>query len=152
MKDELIEKLAELEHIQWEYWSQNIAETEKISPERLERWKQCWKSYNQLDEKTKEQDRKWAKKVIKIINKHNHKDIPNCKEFTQKIIAIGSFENKVRYLLEDFFFKEGWSKRTNPKNMKEGYNSELTYNEDIIKHFIEDFIRFAKKEYEIKLK
>ena len=65
---DLIEKLAELEHEQWIYWSKNIAETEQIASNRLERWKNLWCPYSELTEEQKEQDREWARKVLQIVN------------------------------------------------------------------------------------
>lgn len=61
------EKLAALEHDQWVKWSQQIAKTENISADRLTRWKKLWIPYSQLSESYKDDDRKWADKVIKII-------------------------------------------------------------------------------------
>jgi hypothetical protein len=65
----LVDLLAQLEHQQWIEWSKTIAKTEKISKSRLQRWNLCWKSYWSLPEETKEQDRKWARKVLKIVRK-----------------------------------------------------------------------------------
>lgn len=67
MKEELIEKLAEIEHEQWIVWSQHIADKDNISKERLERWKTYWIAYSELDEETKELDRYWARKIIKVL-------------------------------------------------------------------------------------
>lgn len=64
---QIIEELAELEHEQWIEFSQEIARTETISEERLKRWKQQWKPYNKLTEAEKEPDRKYARKILKII-------------------------------------------------------------------------------------
>jgi len=65
----LREKLVELEHNQWIYWSKSIANTNSIPEIRLNRWKKLWKPYNKLLEKDKEQDRTWADKVLKILKK-----------------------------------------------------------------------------------
>lgn len=73
--DELLEVLARLEHVQWVAWSKEIAKTEDISPERLERWKRLWKSYSVLSEEQKEQDRKWAKKVLTVLLKERLVDV-----------------------------------------------------------------------------
>ena len=68
--DELIEKLAELEHEQWQKWSKDIAKNENISDDRFNRWaNDCWKPYNELTEEMKEHDRVWARKVLELINK-----------------------------------------------------------------------------------
>lgn len=64
---ELVEKLAELEHNQWVEWSKDLAAKEKLSPERLARWKQFWVPYTKLPEDVKEQDRIWARKVIVVV-------------------------------------------------------------------------------------
>jgi len=87
-KDELIERLAELEHEQWIEWSKNIApELSDLrnaasvplvkdslvlrTTERLQRWSSFWIPYDKLNEKTKEQDRKWARKVLQIFEELN---------------------------------------------------------------------------------
>jgi hypothetical protein len=62
----LIEALAALEHQQWIDWSKTIAEKENLSPERLERWRKLWVPYEELDEKDKESDRAWARKVLAV--------------------------------------------------------------------------------------
>jgi hypothetical protein len=80
------------------------------------------------------------------------KDINFCKDFADKIARVQGFENKVRYLLEDFFFDEGWASKTNKNAMKEGYSQQYTYNHSDIKHFIEDFIRFSVREFNCKKK
>lgn len=67
------EALAELEHDQWIAWSKNIAETETITPARLERWKKLWRPYSELTEAEKDQDREWADKVLSIIRNHHDK-------------------------------------------------------------------------------
>lgn len=61
------ETLAELEHEQWVEWSKNIAASETISLERAERWKKLWKPYAELSEAEKDQDRKYADKIIAAI-------------------------------------------------------------------------------------
>ena len=65
--DDLVEAVAKLEHKQWVHWSKSLAKDEKISKERLERWEKLWCSYSRLPEAQKEQDRIWAKKVLKVI-------------------------------------------------------------------------------------
>ena len=76
----LLEELSELEHEQWEHWSQSVADEFKqiqelaadgkygsiseICQVRLDRWKRNWKPYKELDENTKEFDRVWARKAI----------------------------------------------------------------------------------------
>ena len=71
-----------------------------------------------------------------------------CKAFMEKVAGKQGIENKARYLLEDFFYHEGWMSKTNPKSMKEGYHQEFTYSKSQIAHFIEDFVRLFEKEWE----
>ncbi len=85
-REELIEELAELEHRQWELWSQNIAgELRNIRRDideaadfagamrgidlLLERWRKNWKPYKELDDKVKERDRKWAREALEIMER-----------------------------------------------------------------------------------
>lgn len=63
----LVDELAELEHKQWMEWSQNLAASEKLSKERIERWKKLWIPYKELSEQSKEQDRVWARRAIRIF-------------------------------------------------------------------------------------
>ena len=64
MSKTLLESLAKLEHEQWMAWSKSIAASEKISEERLERWKKLWVEYEDLPEWDKEKDRVWARRAI----------------------------------------------------------------------------------------
>lgn len=65
----LLDKLAELEHKQWLFWSQKLVQTENISLERLKRWKELWVSYDDLSQDQKEQDRIWAKHALDMMIK-----------------------------------------------------------------------------------
>jgi len=68
LQKDLYEELASLEHEQWMDWAKNIAETEKITPERLKRWKEdLFVPYEELPEEEKKKDRVWVNKVLKII-------------------------------------------------------------------------------------
>ena len=79
METELFEKLADLEHQQWIKWSRELAQKEKLSPERVERWAtQCWIPYSELSEGMKEFDREWARKIVKLISEEILKH-QNCK-------------------------------------------------------------------------
>jgi len=69
MNNNLLEKLSEIEHDQWMEWSKDIASKEKISEERKKRWEKLWVPYSELTEEVKEQDRKYARKVIEAILK-----------------------------------------------------------------------------------
>lgn len=82
-KNKLREKLAELEHEQWQNWSYKIKEeldkihqlivNDKGYEARLliskirNRWQENWIPYKQLSEKTKDFDREWADKALKIV-------------------------------------------------------------------------------------
>ena len=66
-KDSLLEQLAKLEHDQWMEWSKDLAAKENISKERKDRWKKLWIPYAELSEKEKEQDRVYARKILKLI-------------------------------------------------------------------------------------
>jgi hypothetical protein len=62
----LLEQIAALEHNQWTEWSKNLAEKEHLSEERLERWQKLWVPYEELNEKEKEADRVWARRVLAV--------------------------------------------------------------------------------------
>lgn len=68
IKNDLLEILASLEHKQWIDWSKQLVKEENISEERVKRWEKYWIPYNNLPEEIKDLDRKYAKKVINIIN------------------------------------------------------------------------------------
>jgi len=67
-KKDLTEELASLEHDQWVEWAKNILDSEDITAERAERWKDLFIPYAELSEEMKEKDREWARKVLKIVN------------------------------------------------------------------------------------
>jgi len=70
-EQEIIEKLAELEHEQWMSWSKNLAQKEKLSGDCMTRWEKLWTPYSNLTEKQKEQDREWARKTLRLFNSIN---------------------------------------------------------------------------------
>ena len=65
MSDEVLERLAELEHEQWLAWSRAVAG--EVSEERRRRWQTCWVPYAELPEEVKEHDRLWARKVLALL-------------------------------------------------------------------------------------
>ena len=88
-RDELLEDLSALEHEQWIHWSKSVYDSiEKLielidvdslsqedvqfietQKERLARWESYWVDYDELSEKVKEQDRKYARKIIEMFEK-----------------------------------------------------------------------------------
>ena len=68
-EDLILEELAAIEHDQWIAWSKNIAETEDLSLDRVSRWRLLWVPYVDLSEEMKEHDRKWARKVLEILDR-----------------------------------------------------------------------------------
>lgn len=67
----LLEKLAELEHEKWQDWARHILSEEAISTQRVQRWARLFVPYEQLPEKEKEKDRVLARKVMKVIEENN---------------------------------------------------------------------------------
>jgi hypothetical protein len=63
----LKERIAELKHEQWIFWSKKLAESENISKERLERWEKLWVPYDRLTEDEKDFDRELAEEVIEVV-------------------------------------------------------------------------------------
>ncbi len=63
---DLIEKLADLEHQQWAHWTRYMLDN--LSPENIERWRrQCDTPYGDLSEIEKESDRKWARMALAVF-------------------------------------------------------------------------------------
>lgn len=67
LMDRLVERLAALEHQHWETWVKNLMEKEKLGSERLKRWSEMMVPYEELPEPAKEEDRKWARRVLMEI-------------------------------------------------------------------------------------
>jgi len=71
IKKKVFEELSDLEHAQWMSWAKDIAKTEKISSERLNRWKaDMFKPYNELSEEDKDKDREIAMIVLRVLAKY----------------------------------------------------------------------------------
>ena len=64
---DVLETLAAIEHEQWVAWSKDLAKKEKLTPERVKRWKGLWVPYAKLSEDMKEHDRKWARKALEAM-------------------------------------------------------------------------------------
>ena len=64
--DNLIEKLAALEHEQWAHWTRYMLDN--LTSENIQRWqRQIETPYEDLSEKEKESDRVWARKVMELM-------------------------------------------------------------------------------------
>ena len=61
----LRERLAELEHEQWMKWASSVMD--EVGEERQRRWQTYMVPYENLSEKVKGYDRKWADKVLDIL-------------------------------------------------------------------------------------
>ena len=70
IEEELLERLATLEHKRWMMWSKDVAQTAVIPSQRLECWIKMWVPYNQLTEEQKGYSRAWARELIRAMNKH----------------------------------------------------------------------------------
>ncbi len=98
-KEEIIEKLAELEHEQWMKWSQSLCQkvlthdvysTGREMFLKHQSWLNCWKSYDELTEEQKEQDRIWARKVFGVKAKAIFEEL---KEEIDEILETYNQEN-----------------------------------------------------------
>ena len=68
----ILEKVSSEIHLMWMSWAKKIVQEENISKERIERWKkECFLSYDKLSDEMKELDRKFAKRIIKILSGEN---------------------------------------------------------------------------------
>ena len=74
-----IEKLAELEHMQWSHWTEYMLNN--LTKENIKRWKgQIKIPYFKLSEKEKESDREWARKALLIIEESKKKKLLDSKD------------------------------------------------------------------------
>lgn len=66
IEEEIIEQLADLEHKQWAHWTEYMLDN--LTTENIARWRQQIETpYDELSEKEKDSDRKWAKKVYDVF-------------------------------------------------------------------------------------
>lgn len=91
MDEDILEKLADLEHVQWCEWAGTLSkelsglleiidklDCESLDEEdksfvahvrdRLERWDKLMVPYSELSEESKEQDRVYARKSLEIVD------------------------------------------------------------------------------------
>ena len=52
LREDLLEKLAELEHEQWVEWAKNLMKNEKLSQKRVDRWNSYFFPYESLNEES----------------------------------------------------------------------------------------------------
>ena len=64
--NDLLEKLAELEHKQWETWTQYMLDHDTIV-NRMRWQRQSLTDYRELSEEDKEKDRIWARKILQVL-------------------------------------------------------------------------------------
>lgn len=92
IKKDFIEELSDLEHEQWMSWTKYLNANHKIPIELLKKWEKNWKPYSKLDEKIKDSDRIWARKVVKLIDdkierlEKMYKTLDNMQRAATKII------------------------------------------------------------------
>ncbi len=73
--DDLLEKLSELEHNQWVFYSKNVATLiQRVNSlndldQAIIKWHKNWIPYTQLSEKEKDKDRIWARKVLRTMSR-----------------------------------------------------------------------------------
>ena len=83
-EEEILEKLAELEHEQWSHWTTYFLKNRCIVS-NLHRWQiQSKKSYNNLSEEEKESDREWARKVLAVVGAQRAQLKKLIEEFPKK--------------------------------------------------------------------
>lgn len=65
-RDELLEKLAALEHEQWVHWTKYMLDN--LTDVNIHRWRrQVETPYEDLPDDEKRSDRDWARKVLEIV-------------------------------------------------------------------------------------
>lgn len=68
MDKNIIEKLADLEHQQWCEWTSYMINN--WTPENIKKWQtQIKTKYSDLTEVEKRSDRRWASKVMEVLEK-----------------------------------------------------------------------------------
>jgi hypothetical protein len=91
----IIEDLSALEHEQWTKWSKSLAKREDISDERRASWESYWIPYGLLREETKEDNRRWARRALKIVREA---DLFYHKKDAKKTSDRQELENVVKSL------------------------------------------------------
>lgn len=73
-EEELIEQLAELEHVKWMEWARHMLSEEAITTTRVQRWARNFVPYDELSEAEKEKDRVLARRVLRILKQEGFLD------------------------------------------------------------------------------
>jgi hypothetical protein len=75
--NDLVEKLAELEHDQWIHYSKDVADRiknacslEQLLKETIQKWQDKWIDYCLLSEEDKNKDKVWAIKVLELLKEN----------------------------------------------------------------------------------
>lgn len=63
----MLDVVASLKHEQWWFWASALEQAEELSTLRKTHWHRLYIPYDQLEEKDKESDRVWAKKVLSKV-------------------------------------------------------------------------------------
>lgn len=67
----LREEIAEIEHIQWAFWTEYMLDN--LNDKNIARWREQIKTdYKDLSEKEKDSDRVWGDKVLELFDAHIH--------------------------------------------------------------------------------
>jgi len=114
MVNSLLESLANLEHEQWIHWSKDLRNAlQTIAPEldfNLSRWEKLWVPYSELDEKEKDKDRKWAQKVLDLLQQVQDEDgkliCPACGWYPDRM-GYMSFCRNPDCKISSFMLEEG---------------------------------------------
>lgn len=75
-RDWLTEAFAAYLHQLWWSWSAELAVTEPISEERLDRWRECWRPYDALGEDMKDADREYARALLDHLERYDRRPDP----------------------------------------------------------------------------
>jgi hypothetical protein len=86
-KDQIKESLAEVFHEAWVHWAKAVKA--EVSAERSARWEQSFVPYDQLEETTKDLDRKWADEALEAIE-------PVLENLVKKSGAVKEMVTKVQ--------------------------------------------------------
>ena len=92
------EALAALEHDQWIVWAGAIMGSEPISAARRARWEALMIPYTDLPEHQKDQDRKWADRVLTLFPSENprREALDRLNPHDAQVIRLYAERNRLR--------------------------------------------------------